>query len=121
MRSLHIAVIGVVLCLMAPRPSPAQQLSSFERQRGLTMLHVVREDLDRYYFDPGFGGVDLAAVFDTAEARIKAATRIEEVHAAIAQATLELHDSHTLFIPPTLVYRARYGWESRFVGDTCRV
>jgi carboxyl-terminal processing protease len=85
------------------------------------MLDLVREDITSNYFDSTYGGVDLKAVFDSARAHIERAERIEQVLGAIAQATLELNDSHTAFIPPALVYRAEYGWDMRFVGDTCRI
>jgi len=98
-----------------------QELTGFERQRGLIMLRVVRDDIRKHYFDSLYAGLDLAAVFDTAEARIGRAGSVAQVLGAIAQATLELNDSHTLFLSPGLVYGADYGWTPRFVGDTCRV
>ena len=85
------------------------------------MLDLVRDDIAEHYFDSTYGGVDLKAVFDSARAHIERADRVEQVLGAIAQATLELNDSHTAFIPPSLVYRAEYGWDMRFVGDTCRI
>ena len=108
------------LLIFAP-PIAAQQITRLERSRGFTMLDLVRDDIMKNYFDSTYGGVDLKAVFDSARARIERADRVEQVLGAIAQATLELNDSHTAFIPPGLVYRAEYGWDMRFVGDTCRI
>jgi len=108
------------LLILAP-PIAAQQITRLERSRGFTMLDLVRDDITENYFDSTYGGVDLKAVFDSARAHIERAERVEQVLGAIAQATLELNDSHTAFIPPGLVYRAEYGWEMRFVGDTCRI
>jgi carboxyl-terminal processing protease len=85
------------------------------------MLDDVRDDIVKNYFDSTYGGVDLKAVFDSARTRIERADRLEQVLGAIAQFTLELNDSHTAFIPPKLVYAAEYGWDMRFVGDTCRI
>ncbi|MDQ6768633.1 MAG: S41 family peptidase [Gemmatimonadota bacterium] len=102
-------------------PVAAQQVTRLERGRGFIMLDLVRADIAENYFDSAFGGVDLKAVFDSARAHIERAERVEQVLGAIAQATLELNDSHTAFIPPSLVYRAEYGWDMRFVGDTCRI
>jgi C-terminal processing protease CtpA/Prc len=85
------------------------------------MLDAARDDIAKYYFDSTYGGVDLKAVYDTARARIERADRLEQVLGAVAQATLELNDSHTAFLPPRLTYAAEYGWEMRFVGDTCRI
>ena len=112
-------LIAALLILAAP--VGAQELSRFERSRGFTMLDLVRDDIKKNYFDSTYGGVNLEAVFDSARARIERADRVEQVLGAIAQATLELNDSHTAFIPPGLVYRAEYGWDMRFVGDTCRI
>ena len=106
---------------LAPRGAAGQELTGFERQRGLNMLSMVRDDIAKHYYDTLYAGVDLAAVFDAAEAQIRKAGALEQVLAAIAQATTALNDSHTIFIPPGLVYKADYGWEVRFVGDTCRV
>jgi hypothetical protein len=106
--------------LASASPLPAQ-ITSFERQRAHIILDVVRDDIRKNYFDSTYGGVNLAAVFDTAGARLDRATALSQLIGAIAQATLEFNDSHTGFVPPGLVYRADYGWRLRFIGDTCRV
>lgn len=112
--------VAAALILVAPHGG-AQPLTRIERSRGFTMLNVVREDIEKHYFDSTYGGIDLNAVFDSARARIEGADRLEQVLGAIAQATLSLNDSHTAFIPPRLVYGAEYGFDMRFVGDTCRI
>ena len=111
----------LALALAGWAPAAGQSLSRFERGRGLQMLDVIERDVRQHYFDSTFGGVDLAAAFDSARARVRAAGRVEEMLTAIAQAPLELRDSHTAFIPPGLAYRADYGFETLMVGDTCRV
>lgn len=120
MRALLARQLAVALICFAPHVG-AQQLTRIERSRGFTMLNVVREDIEKNYFDSAYGGIDLRAVFDSARARIEAADRLEQVLGAVAQATLSLNDSHTVFIPPRLVYGAEYGFDMRFVGDTCRI
>ena len=120
MRVLLATRLAAALIFFAPHVG-AQQLTRIERSRGFTMLDVVREDIEKNYFDSIYGGIDLKAVFDSARARIEAADRLEQVVGAIAQATLSLNDSHTAFIPPRLVYGAEYGFDMRFVGDTCRI
>jgi len=102
-------------------PVAAQEITRLERSRAFTMLNDARNDIAKNYFDSTYGGVDLKAVFDSARAHIERAQRLEQTLGAIAQATLELNDSHTAFIPPLLTYSAEYGWEMRFVGDTCRI
>ncbi len=113
-------LLTTLLVLSGGRAS-AQELTAFDRSRALDMLDAVHDDIAKHYFDPAIGGVDLGGVFDTARARIKRATRVEETLLAIAQATIEINDHHTLFLSPGLVVRADYGWTMAFVGDTCRV
>jgi C-terminal processing protease CtpA/Prc len=120
MRAMLARRLAAALILFAPHVG-AQPLTRIERSRGFTMLDVVRQDIEKNYFDSAYGGIDLKAVFDSARARIEAADRLEQVLGAIAQATLSLNDSHTLFVPPRLVYGAEYGFDMRFVGDTCRI
>jgi len=110
----------LLLLLLAAPTRVAAQVTKFDRQRAHIMLDVVREDIRKHYFDTTYGGIDLDAVFDTAGARVDRSTALSQLIGAIAQATLELNDSHTGFLPPGLVYRADYGWQLRFVGDTCR-
>lgn len=120
MRPRTILLLAV-LVLTARATASAQTLTSFERSRALGMLDAVHDDIKKHYFDSTYGGVDIAAIFDTARSRIQRATRIEETLYSIAQATIDINDGHTLFLPPTLAYRADYGWSMAFFGDTCRV
>ena len=117
----RITCLLTLLLVLSGARASAQTLTSFDRGRALDMLAVVHEDITKYYFDSTYGGADLTAIFDTARARIKNATRVEESLLAIAQATIEVNDGHTLFLPPGLTQRADYGWSMAFVGDTCRV
>jgi C-terminal processing protease CtpA/Prc len=120
MRALIARWLAAALVLVGPHLG-AQQLTRIERSRGFSMLDVVRQDIEKNYFDSMYGGIDLKAVFDSARARIEAADRLEQVLGAVANATLSLNDSHTAFIPPRLTYGAEYGFGMRFVGDTCRI
>jgi hypothetical protein len=114
-------VLTAGVALLATTGARAQQLSRFERDRGVLMLETLRDDIRKDYFDPAYAGVDLDGVVEAARKRVQAAGTLEEVLATLAQVTLQLNDSHTLFLPPGMVYRPDYGWEMRFVGDTCRV
>ncbi len=107
--------------LLSSQPVSAQGISSFDRQRALDMLKQVRDDIAKNYYDTTYHGVPLQATFDTAANRIRAAATVEQTLATIALTTAAFNDSHTLFLPPGLVYRAEYGLAFRFVGDTCRV
>jgi C-terminal processing protease CtpA/Prc len=114
----HASLLALLLAVPAGLTG---QVTKFDRQRAHIMLDVVKGDIRKNYFDTTYAGVPLDAVFDTAGARIDRATALGQLIGAIAQAALELNDSHTAFVPPGMVYRADYGWQVRFVGDTCRI
>lgn len=96
----------------------AQNLE-FERDRARTMLTKVREDLEKNYYDPTFHGVDLAARFKAADAKLPGADSLGQMFAIVAQAVLDLGDSHTLFLPPQRSVAYEYGWQARVFGEDC--
>jgi C-terminal processing protease CtpA/Prc len=61
--------------------------------------------------------MDVDARFKAAEEKIKQATSLGQAFGVIAQALLDLNDSHTYFRPPALGVRAEYGWEMQMIGD----
>lgn len=85
------------------------------------MLAMVKDDLKKNYYDPGFRGLDLEARFKQAEERIKQAQTRDQLVIPIAQFMLDLNDSHTFFLPPFRAARVRYGWRMQMVGDACFV
>jgi carboxyl-terminal processing protease len=114
---------AALLVLAAGRllPARAQQLSGPERERGRMMLKIVKDDIKEHYYDPTFHGVDLDARFKEADDKIKQATSNSQVFAIIAQALLDLKDSHTFFLPPPRGFRIEYGWQMQAIGDACFV
>jgi C-terminal processing protease CtpA/Prc len=99
----------------------AQSLSSFEKQRALSMLDQVRDDIKKNYYDPQFHGVDMDTTFKAASEKIKNAVSNGQVMGIIAQAVMELNDSHTFFIPPQRQVNIDYGFQMAIVGDECYV
>ena len=75
------------------------------------MLGQIKNDIKKNYYDPTFHGMDLEARFKTAEEKINQATSVGQVFGIIAQAVIELNDSHTIFIPPPRAARTEYGWQ----------
>jgi len=119
-----VAALAALLCLLlpgAPEPARAQGLSNVDRDRGRTMLRDMKEDIKRYYYDPSFHGVDVDARFKAAEEKLKTATSLGQVFGIIAQAMVDLNDSHTFFLPPSRITRTEYGWQMQMVGDRCFV
>jgi hypothetical protein len=97
------------------------QLGPLDRARAHDMLRMVRDDLRRHYYDPGYRGIDLEGRFRTADSLLDQAQTIGQLIGAIARMVLELQDSHTIFIPPSQTIKVRYGWDIQMMGDSCYV
>jgi carboxyl-terminal processing protease len=91
------------------------------RKNGLKMLKDIKATLKERYYDPTFHGMDLDARFQTAAENIGRATSGGQVFGIIAQAVLDLNDSHTNFIPPARGEVAVYGWRMQLFGDACYI
>lgn len=115
-----VAVLIVGLCLIAPQAlqsALAQPDLNFQRERGRAMLRTIKDDLKKNYYDPNFRGMDVEARFGAADAKIKEAESVGQVFGIIAQALIDLNDSHTFFLPPSRANRTEYGWQMQAVGD----
>ena len=115
------ALATVFMLAVAALPAQAQQLSNFDRDRGKTMLNTVKNEIKKSYYDPNFHGLDIEARFKEAEEKMKQATSLGQVFGIIAQAVMDLDDSHAFFIPPSRTTRVEYGWEMQMIGDKCYV
>ena len=114
-------IFQACLLLLIASPALSQSFSNQDRERGLTMLKTVKEDIRKNYYDPGFRGIDIDARFKLAEDRMKLTKSNAEVFGVIAQALLEFNDSHTSFLPPQRSARIDYGWLMKTFGDDCYV
>ena len=108
---------SALLVLFASISAFGQGLSSRDRDNGLMMLHRVRDEIKKNYYDPNFQGVDLDALFKAQEEKLKQATSNGQVFGIIAQATLGLNDSHTFFVPPQRASHVDYGVQVAMIGD----
>ena len=99
----------------------AQKVEAKDRDRGLSMLGIIKDRLKKNYYDPNFRGMDLDARFKTAEDKVKEATSVGQIFGVIAQVLADLDDSHTFFIPPSRSYDTEYGWTMQIIGDRCYV
>jgi C-terminal processing protease CtpA/Prc len=118
---LAFVIAAILLLAGGSMPVQGQALSSFDRDRGRTMLGIIRDDIRKNYFDPNYKGVDLNATFKVADDRIKQATSLGEIFGAIAQFAANFDDSHTLFLPPARPAQPEYGWQMQIIGDKCYV
>jgi carboxyl-terminal processing protease len=119
----RLAVLAA-LCLFAfgaTRPARAQSLSDTDRGRARDMLNVVKDGIKKNYYDPTYHGVDLDARFKAAEEKLKQAASLGQAYGIIAQAVIDLEDSHTVFFPPARGGSIEYGWQMQIIGDKCYV
>ncbi|HMH44810.1 MAG TPA: S41 family peptidase [Pyrinomonadaceae bacterium] len=116
-------LLVLTACALRPVDSLAQSQKDVERDRnrGVVMLKLIKDYIKEYYYDPNYHGMDVDARFKAADDRIRNAANISEVLGIIAQAMVELNDSHTFFIPPSRPVDVDYGWKMQMIGDRCLV
>ncbi|HEX6728768.1 MAG TPA: hypothetical protein VF074_02100, partial [Pyrinomonadaceae bacterium] len=61
--ALLLTLLAVTLVSVFAQSPP----SGFERDRGRTMLNVIKGDIKKNYYDPNFRGMDVDARFKEAE------------------------------------------------------
>jgi len=115
---LMVLLLGVSLA--APQSAPEKNIDS-TRDSGLKMLNVVKEQIKANYYDPKFHGIDLDARFKVAELKIKQALSYAQIIGIIAQAVIDLNDSHTSLIPPPYKSTTVYGWKMQMIGNDCYI
>lgn len=103
--------------ILCGAPAFSQSFSSQDRDRGVTMLKIIKDDISKHYYDPAFHGIDLDARFKLAESKIKLTKSNAEIFGVIAQVLLDFNDSHTAFIPPQRQSSIEYGWLMKMFGD----
>jgi C-terminal processing protease CtpA/Prc len=81
------------------------------------LLRPVKQQIREEFYDPAFGGADFEGIFRTAEQQLASARTPSEAFAIIAQAVINLGDSHTRFGPPPRPVRIKYGWALQTIGQ----
>ena len=122
---IHKGIVLGMVCAIAINVtvirSAFSQNLGYELGRAREMLRVIKDDIKKNYYDPSYHGMDLDARFGTAEQQLKEATSIGQAFGTIAQALVDLEDSHTFFTPPQRRARVDYGWQMQMIGDKCYV
>ena len=118
---IWVATVAFLATLAATPPPADDGLRPMERAQAHQMLRETRQEIEKYYFDPKFAGIDLAKAYATADERISRSKSLPDALSAIAQFTIELGDSHTYFIPPQQTVKVDYGWAMQMVGDVCYI
>ena len=111
--------IGLGFAQITQQEAPED--AKINRQRGLAMLSEIKEALKEHYYDPTFHGINIDDRFRTAQERIKGLDSNAQIFRVIAQAVLDLEDSHTIFIPPSHYNRTEYGFSFQMVGNVCHI
>ncbi len=89
-----------------------------ERRRAEQILNLVSKDVASNFYDRALKGLDWPVLVEQARQRIRSAEELGEMHGAISALLYQLHDSHTVFIPPKRKIRAVYGFKAKpFAND----
>lgn len=92
-----------------------------ERRRAEQILNIVSKDVQRNFYDETLKGVDWTALTEQARQRIASADELGQMHGAISALLYQLHDSHTVFIPPKRKIKAVYGFKAKAFADNIYV
>ena len=92
-----------------------------DRSKYEDIIKVIKNEIEKKYFDPKFRGVNLEEKSALAIDLIKQANSEGEMMRIVANFLLEFDDFHLFYIPPMRVSDTDYGWEVAMVGDKCFV
>jgi carboxyl-terminal processing protease len=84
-----------------------------ERRRAEQVLNLVSKDVQNNFYDPTLKGLDWSALTEQARQRIRSAEELGAMNGAISGLLYQLHDSHTVFIPPKRRIKAAYGFKAK--------
>jgi C-terminal processing protease CtpA/Prc len=114
--------LALAFCIGLALPGFAQQkMDSVTRAQVGSMLSTVQGAIKKDYYDPTFRGIDIDARFDAARLKLKTAESLGQAYAIIAQAVLDLNDSHTSFSPPARNMIVEYGWRMKVFGNAAYI
>lgn len=92
--------------------------TNVERGRMEDILNIVSKDVQKNFYDPTLKGLDWPALTEQARQRIRSADHTGAMIGAISALLYQLHDSHTVFIPPGRTVHALYGFKAKpFAND----
>jgi len=112
--------------LPAQQPAPATQpavgaISKADRERALGILDAISKGIQNLYYDPKMNGLDWNAIMSNAKVKIAESNSLNEALTQIAIAVDTLHDSHTVFEPPTRPYHLDFGFDYQIIWSLCFV
>ena len=113
-----ILLLSTSAFLTSPSVARAQQkFDNMQIDRGRGILRDGRDSVKKYYYDPAYHGLDLEALYQQYDERIKNASSFNECLRMVAAFLGSLKDSHTFMIPPDRPFRFDYGFRMQLFGD----
>lgn len=107
MKSERLRLLTVVLLLFAgfalsslPCGAASGKDAGLDERQRMRIFDKVWRTLQKWYYDPTFGGVDWKAVGEDFRRRAAVAPGDEAFHALIAEMLTRFNDSHTYYEPP---------------------
>lgn len=107
MKRERLRLLAVVLLLFAgfalqslPCGAASEVHSGLDARQRMRIFDKVWKTIDRWYYDPAFGGVDWKAVGEDFRPRALAAPGDDAFYALISEMVARLNDSHTYYEPP---------------------
>lgn len=110
-------LVAVLFGLNVSTVIAQKKIDTVERGQAIAMLRNVKNAIKNDYWDENYKGMDLEKRFAAAEEKIKSVDYLTQAFAIIAQAVIDLDDSHTTFYPPSLNTIVEYGWKMKIFGD----
>ncbi len=116
------AVVALLSIVSFALFSHAQQkINKVDQDRARGVLLLVKDTIEKNYYDPTFHGYDLNARFQAANQKLADVTSFEMGMNVVGWAVQGLNDSHTSFIPPLRNVLVYSGWRMEMVGRTCMI
>jgi C-terminal processing protease CtpA/Prc len=110
-----------ILCGLVPVAGWSQRYTRSDRELAEPMLRDADADVQKYYYDSKFHGVDWRARVQEARKNIETARSMDDAVSEIAALLDSLHDSHTFLLLPPRTHVHDFGFQMEMIGDRCYV
>ncbi|MGC2235436.1 MAG: S41 family peptidase [Pyrinomonadaceae bacterium] len=89
------------------------------RAESIALLKEMKENLEKYYYDKNFRGIDLEAKVKAAKDRINTLEYNWQMYRVLVQFLMDFDDSHTRFQLPSRADFFDYGFSMQMFGAEC--
>jgi C-terminal processing protease CtpA/Prc len=101
----------------APAQTPPSKIDPTTVKRVQDMLQRAHQEVQKYYFDKNYKGVDWDAKYREFDAKANQITTLAQGLSMVAALMMSLDDSHTFLQPPSRPVRVEYGFRLQIVGE----